>query len=263
MKSDQTPPRLRRLLVALGAATLLAGCATTGSVPHPDDPYEGFNRGMFKFNQRVDKYTLRPVARVYDTVAPNVVQKGVTNFFGNIGDIWIGANNILQGKVGDGIQDWMRFLVNSTWGIGGLIDIASDAGLTKHDEDFGQTLAVWGVGEGPYVVLPLFGPRFLRDAVALPVDLIADPVGHVSDVRVRNSATGLRLTQNRATALGLEKTVRQGSLDQYGFVRDFYLQQRRYNVNDGNVTIEYEDFDAPADESADSPSPASSTENPQ
>ena len=145
MKSDQTPPRLRRLLVALGAATLLAGCATTGSVPHPDDPYEGFNRGMFKFNQRVDKYTLRPVARVYDTVAPNVVQKGVTNFFGNIGDIWIGANNILQGKVGDGIQDWMRFLVNSTWGIGGLIDIASDAGLTKHDEDFGQTLAVWGV----------------------------------------------------------------------------------------------------------------------
>ena len=230
------------LLCAVGlSALLLTGCAA--NPVNPEDPLEGYNRAMFKINQRVDKYTLRPLARVYDAVTPQPVQTGVGNFFGNLNDVWIGANNLLQGKVADGLSDWMRFAFNSTFGLGGLLDIASEAGLPKHDEDFGQTLAVWGVGEGAFVVMPFFGPRTLRDAAAFPVDLGWDNVWGIDHVPTRNTMTGVRLTHNRAAFLGVEKTLSQGTLDQYAFARDFYLQQRRFKVHDGNAPIEYEDFD--------------------
>lgn len=228
-------------LMALAGTLLLGGCASNPA--NPEDPFEGYNRAMFQFNQRVDKYTLRPLARVYETVTPNPVRIGIGNFFSNLGDVWIGANNLMQGKVEEGVSDWMRFIFNSTWGLGGLLDIASEAGMTKHDEDFGQTLAVWGVGEGPYVVLPIFGPRTLRDAAALPVDMTADNVWGIDHVPTRNTMTGLRLTHARASFLGVEKTFRQGTLDQYASARDFYLQQRRYKVRDGDVGLDYEDFD--------------------
>lgn len=233
--------RLRAMAYALVAVVALSGCASNPQ--NPDDPFEDYNRAMFKINQRVDKFTFRPLARVYDTVAPRPVKIGVGNFFGNLGDLWIGANNMLQGKFADGVSDWMRFALNSTWGIAGLLDIASEAGLPKHDEDFGQTLAVWGVGEGPFVVLPFFGPRTTRDAWAIPVDLQFDQVWGVNHVRTRNSMTAFRITHNRANFLGVEKTLAHGSLDRYTYTRDFYLQQRRFKVSDGQLALEYEDYD--------------------
>lgn len=238
--------RISMFVCMLVSALVLSGCASNPQ--NPDDPFEDYNRAMFKINQRVDKYTFRPLARVYDTVTPRPVKIGVGNFFGNLGDLWIGANNMLQGKFADGVSDWMRFAFNTTWGIGGLLDIASEAGLPKHDEDFGQTLAVWGVGEGPFVVLPFFGPRTTRDAWALPVDLQFDQVWGVDHVRTRNSMTALRITHNRAALLGVEKTLAHGSLDRYTFARDFYLQQRRFKVSDGQVSMEYEDYDEYDDE---------------
>lgn len=235
-------PHSGRQLVALLAccALVLGGCATRPA--NPDDPLERFNRAMFSFNEGVDKAVVRPAAKAYDTVAPRPVRIGVGNFFSNLGDLWIGFNNMLQGKFADGISDWMRFAVNSTFGIFGLLDVASEAGLPKNDEDFGQTLAVWGVGEGPFVVLPFFGPRTFRDAVVLPVDLKGDPVWTIDHVATRNTFTGVRLVHNRANLLGLDKTFDEASLDKYAFLRDFYLQQRRYKVHDGAPPTEYEDF---------------------
>ncbi|HRP96682.1 MAG TPA: VacJ family lipoprotein [Rhodocyclaceae bacterium] len=221
-------------------ALVLGGCATR--VPNPDDPLERLNRAMFSFNEGVDKAVLRPAAQVYDTVTPQPVRTGVGNFFSNLGDLWIGFNNMLQGKFGDGFSDWMRFGLNSTFGIVGLLDVATEAGLPKNDEDLGQTLAVWGVGEGAFVVLPFFGPRTLRDAAVLPVDMKGDQVWTVDHVATRNTFTALRLVHNRANLLGLDKTFDEASLDKYAFMRDFYLQQRRYKVHDGAPPIEYEDF---------------------
>lgn len=227
--------------MVVSTALVLGGCASQPA--NPDDPLERYNRAMFTFNDRLDRAVVKPVGQVYDAVTPRPVRIGVGNFFSNLGDVWIGFNNILQGKVGDGVSDLMRFAFNSTWGLLGLLDIASEAGLPKHDEDFGQTLAVWGVGEGPYVVLPFFGPRTLRDAAALPLDVAGDNVWGVDHVRTRNSLTGLRIAHTRANLLGLERTLDEGTFDNYAYARDFYLQQRRYKVADGDLAIEYEDFD--------------------
>jgi phospholipid-binding lipoprotein MlaA len=232
---------LATLVMLTMLALLMAGCASNPANPH--DPLERYNRSMYSFNDAVDRAVVRPVAEVYEGVTPQFVRTGVGNFFGNLNDLWIGTNNMLQGKFADGWSDWMRVVFNSTFGLLGVIDIASDMGLTKHDEDFGQTLGVWGVGEGAYVVLPLLGPRTVRDASALPVDFMADTVTHLDHVRTRNSLTGLRLVHGRAQLLGADQALKQGTTDEYAYMRDFYLQQRRYKVLDGNVTIEYEDFD--------------------
>lgn len=226
---------------ALAVMVTLSGCASNPQ--NPDDPFEDYNRRMFKINQRVDKYTFRPLARVYDTVTPRPVRIGVGNFFGNLEDLWIGTNNMLQGKFADGVSDWMRFAFNSTWGIAGLLDIASEAGLPKHDEDFGQTLAVWGVGDGPFIVLPFFGPRTTRDGVALPVDVHFNRVWRIDHVPTRNSMTAFDITHMRADFLGVEKTLAHGTLDRYAYTRDFYLQQRRFKVADGQIPLDYEDYD--------------------
>lgn len=210
---------------------LLSGCATTGDLS--DDPLEGYNRAMFGFNEKVDQWVMVPVAQGYDAIAPQPVQTGIGNFFGNLGDLWIGANNLLQGKVTDGLSDAGRFLINSTVGILGLFDVATEAGLEKHDEDFGQTLGKWGVGEGPFFVVPILGPSTVRDALALAVDFRGDPVGRLGDVASRNSLRGLRLVQSRAMLLGVEKTLDEAALDKYLYSRDYYLQQRRYRVFDG------------------------------
>lgn len=239
-------PGIRRLLawaVLLPcAAFVLSGCASTRG-PNPDDPYERFNRSMFTFNEAMDKTILKPVAKGYDTVTPQFVRTGVSNFFGNVDDLWIGFNSLLQGKVANGLSDWMRFTFNSTFGIFGLFDIASEAGLEKHDEDFGQTLAAWGAGEGPFLVLPFMGPRTTRDALGLPVDWVGNPVRYVDPSSARNTLIGVRAVNARANALGISKTLEEGTLDKYSFARDFYLQQRRYKVSDGTPSLEYEDFD--------------------
>ncbi len=212
---------------------VLSGCATV-AYENPDDPWESYNRTMFKINDTVDKAVTKPLAQVYDAAAPLPVKSGVGNFFGNIADLWIGANNLMQGKGGDGLSDIGRVVINSTLGILGVFDIATEMGIEKHDEDFGQTLAVWGVPKGPYFVVPFFGPRTLRGAAALPFDHYIGGTVHLSDVAARNTAAGLRLVHLRALLLGADRAVEQGSLDRYGYIRDFYLQQRRYEIYDGN-----------------------------
>lgn len=239
----------RGLRVVL-AALLAGGCAT--ATTHPQDPLENYNRGMFAFNDRVDRAVIKPVAEAYETVVPSPVRSGVGNVFGNLGDPWIAINNLLQGKLLDALSDGARFVMNTTVGVLGILDVATAAGLTKHDEDFGQTLGAWGVGEGAYLVLPFFGPRTVRDAAALPLDVMADDVWAIQHVPTRNSMTALRLVHTRSTLLGTEKTLEEGTIDKYAYSRDFYLEQRRYKVFDGNPPRKYEDFD---DEGAALPQP--------
>lgn len=222
------------------SAALLTGCATTAN---PNDPLEGFNRAMFSFNDQVDKAVVKPAAQVYEAVLPSPVRTGVGNVFGNLGDPWIALNNMLQGKFAEGMSDLMRFALNSTWGLLGLLDIASEAGLPKHDEDLGQTLGRWGVGEGAYIVLPFFGPRTVRDTMALPADFMANEPFSIEHVATRNTVLGTRIVHGRSVLLGADHTLEEAALDRYAFVRDFYLEQRRYKVDDGRRERVYEDFD--------------------
>ena len=236
----------------LVSATLLLGTGCANAPP--DDPLEPFNRAMFSFNEKLDNAVIKPAAKAYMAVTPSPVRTGVSNFFGNLQDPWIAFNSLLQGKPADAVSDFMRFVFNTTLGIGGLLDIASEAQLPKHDEDFGQTLGVWGIREGSFVVLPLFGPRTLRDASALPLDMAGTspwslPYGNplLHDEAVRYGLSGLRMVNGRASLLGLERTLDEGTIDKYRYARDFYLQQRRFKVHDGNPPLEYDDFDPDED----------------
>jgi phospholipid-binding lipoprotein MlaA len=220
-----------RFAVVIALASLaLGGCATTNN---PRDPIEGWNRGVFTFNDKVDQYALKPVATAYKNVLPSFVQTGVHNFFGNLTDVWSAVNNLLQGKGEAGVQDITRFTINSTFGIAGLIDIAGPAGLPKHNEDLGQTLGHWGVPSGPYLVLPLLGPSTLRDTAALPGDWYGDIWTHKTPVNVRNIGTGVKAIDARATLLDASDLVEGAALDRYEFIRDGFLQRRESQVRDG------------------------------
>lgn len=222
---------LKRGVFALVAAVVLPGCATNAN--HPKDPFEGFNRAMFAVHEGVDT-VLKPVAKGYDEVTPGPVKMGVGNFFGNLADVWIAVNNLLQGKLTDGASDVGRFFVNSTVGILGLVDVASEIGLDKHDEDFGQTLGYWGVGDGPYLFWPVIGPRNVRDTVGFVVDASADPVGYLEDVSVRNTLMGVRIIDYRASLLPADKVVEEAAFDKYNYLRNAYFQNRRSVIHDGN-----------------------------
>ncbi len=223
--------RLASGAAAAAAAGLLGGCATSGN---PKDPIEGFNRAMFAFNEGLDTVIIKPVSTGYDYVLPSPVKTGVSNFFGNIGDVFIAVNNLLQGKVPEAASDAGRFLVNSTIGLLGVLDVASDMGLEKHNEDFGQTFGRWGVGNGAYVVVPFFGPRTVRDTVGLVLDVKADPVGYIDHVPTRNSLYALRVVSDRAALLPADKVIEEAALDKYSYIRDGYLQRRRNLIHDGN-----------------------------
>lgn len=223
--------RLRTALLAMAAVGLLGGCATSGNTR---DPVEGFNRAMFAFNEGLDTVLIRPVAKGYDAVMPAFVRTGVANFFGNIADVFIAVNNLLQGKPAEAASDAGRFLVNSTFGILGFFDVASEAGLEKHDEDFGQTFGRWGAGPGAYIVVPVFGPRDVRDTAGLVLDVVTDPIGQVSNVPTRNTLSAVRLVSGRAALLPADKVIEEAALDKYSYVRDAYLQRRRNLVHDGN-----------------------------
>jgi phospholipid-binding lipoprotein MlaA len=216
--------------------TALSGCATTAN--NPRDPIEGFNRAMFGFNEALDNAVIKPVAEGYRAALPPMVRTGVTNFFGNIEDLWIAVNNVLQGKVVDGVQDLLRVAVNTVFGLAGVIDVASDMGMQKHNEDFGQTLGKWGVGDGAYVVWPIFGPSTVRDSGGKLVDMYVDPVLNEDPVYARNTAIVLRTVDNRANLLDATNVLEQAALDKYTFVRDAFLQRRRSLIYDGNPPAE-------------------------
>lgn len=237
-------PSLRNSGLALTLALTLAGCATGNN---PQDPLENFNRGVFSFNEGLDKAVFKPVAQGYETVVPQPARTGVLNFFYNIGDLFTAANNLLQGKVPEAASDVGRLAINSTLGILGLFDVATEMGLEKHNEDFGQTLGKWGVGDGPYLVLPIFGPRTSRDALGLGLDLYADPIGRVYPINVRNSAVGGRFVSDRAELLPADKAIEEAALDKYSYLRDAYLQRRRSLIFDGNPPRAKDDYldDAP------------------
>lgn len=221
------------LKVALAAATLAlaSGCAT-GPDANPRDPLEPFNRGVQRFNDAVDEAVLKPVATTYVDVTPSPVRTGVTNFFGNLRDLWSSVNAALQLRPRESAENLMRFGVNTTFGLAGLLDIATEMGIPRTRIDFGQTLGRWGVASGPYLVLPFFGPSSFRDTVGLVVDSNTDLVGDVDRVANRNSLYTLRVIDTRAGLLGAGNVLEGAALDKYSFTRDFYLNRRQSQIDD-------------------------------
>lgn len=197
------------------------------------DPWEGFNRSMFTFNLKADRYLLKPFAKAYVKVTPSFFRRGVNNVFSNVMEVPSALNGLLQGNFSGAAQDTGRLLVNTTLGLGGLLDVAQYMGLkSRQGEDFGQTLAVWGVGSGPYVVLPILGPSTLRDSLATPVDWYADPKTYIDHVPTRNTVRGLSVLNTRANLFPLEKSI---TGDKYIFMRDAYLQNRDFLIKNGEV----------------------------
>ena len=221
-----------RMLSVFVLVAALAGCAAPGGSPR--DPIEPFNRAVFSFNETVDDALLQPVAKGYRAAIPDLVRAGVSNFFSNLEDVWIGANNVLQGKVADGVQDLARFVFNSTIGLLGILDVSTDLNLPKHNEDFGQTLGRWGADAGPYLVIPLFGSSSVRDGLGFMVDFKADIVGDIDHIPTRNTIFALRAIKTRANLLDIGKVAEDAALDKYRFQREAYFQRRQNLVYDGN-----------------------------
>jgi len=210
---------------------ILAGCS---SAKNPNDPFEPFNRGMYKFNDTVDRAVIKPVAKGYDTVMPTAGKVMVSNFFSNLDDVIVTANDLLQFKFEQAASDGLRFFVNTTIGVLGLFDVASKTGLKKHHEDFGQTLGKWGVGNGPYIVLPILGPSTLRDGIGLYADSFENPTNRIDHIPTRNQVYIADGIQIRAGLLDKEEVIDEAVIDRYEFLRDAYLQHRRSLVYDGN-----------------------------
>jgi len=227
----------KSVLFLLGGLTL-TGCAVNGD---PRDPIEPVNRAVHSFNEGFDRAFLKPVAQGYKAVTPTIAQTGLRNFFSNLDDVTVVANDFLQFKLEQGTRDFMRLAFNSSFGLFGLIDIASEMGLQKHNEDFGQTLGSWGVGAGPYLVLPFIGPGNLRDSTAFAIDTRhTDLARKLEDVATRNPVLGLRLVTQRAELLDAKQVADEAALDNYEFTRDFFLERRRGLVYDGNPPLEDE-----------------------
>lgn len=224
--------RAKNVTLAIAVA-MLAGCASV-QTPTPGDPLESVNRGVFKFNDTLDTYALKPVAKGYQQVVPEPVRRSVTNFFSNIGDVYIAANELLQLKIADGVGDIMRVTINTLFGVGGLFDVATLAKLPKHAADFGITLGHYGVPSGPYLVLPLLGPSTVRDATGLVVDYYGNPLTYVQPSSVSWALYGLNLVNTRANLLTTVDVLSGAALDKYSFVRNAYLQRRRFLITGGD-----------------------------
>ncbi|TXK31206.1 VacJ family lipoprotein [Ottowia sp. GY511] len=242
--SERTPGTWRPIqtMASVTALALAAGCATAPS-GDDRDPWEPYNRSMTKFNDAVDNAVLKPVATAYRDVLPQPVRTGVGNFFGNLSDAWSFVNNVLQGKPEGSLHSFWRVVVNSTVGLGGVLDPATEMRLERRREDFGQTLGRWGVPPGPYFVIPLLGPSTVRDTAALPVDFYGHPLGHMHDVAWRNSLAGLNIVNTRAAVLGATDLLDSAALDPYTFKRDAFLQRRQNDVYDGNPPQDEERYD--------------------
>lgn len=244
--------RMLRWFALLALVLGLAGCQTVqrvgdklqgavdkvmGSKGQKLDPWESWNRKVFAFNESLDEHVLKPVATAYSEIVPSTVRTGIGNFFGNIGDAWSAVNLLLQGRVKAGLDQGMRFAVNSTFGIGGLFDVATEAGLEKNSQDFGKTLGRWGMGTGAYIVWPLFGPSSVRDSLALPLDWKASPAVVFDDGRKKVAITALSVINTRANFLRAGEMLDGISLDKYTFYRDAYLQRRGSFDDDDEVEV--------------------------
>ncbi|MFC1685202.1 VacJ family lipoprotein [Pseudomonadota bacterium] len=244
MSHKKIAPRVLALL--LGILLGLSGCATIeDDYRDPRDPLESYNRAMHTFNDELDKAILKPLAKGYRAITPRPVDHSITNFFTNLDDVTSAINNLLQFKLHRAASDVGRILVNSTIGILGFFDVASNMNMQRYDEDFGQTLGAWGVGPGPYFVLPVLGPSTIRDTVGLVADWYTDPVQYVNDHDVRYGLVALRGIDTRADLLSASKVLEEAALDPYGFTRDAYLQKRRNDVYDDNPPPEPEELDEP------------------
>lgn len=231
--------RLCRLSLLLLLSALFSGCASTAQPRDAHDPFEGLNRKVYKFNEKVDKYLMKPVAKGYDKVMPKPVDRGIDNVISNLGDVLVFVNDLFQLKLTQAVHDSSRVIFNTTLGLGGLIDIASSIGLEKHNEDFGQTLGYWGVPDGPYLVLPFLGPSTLRDGVGLIPDgyvnyELQNAVG-LNDTDEKWTYTGLVAINVRQDLLGAEDVLNNSGADPYLFLRELYLQRRRALILDGQV----------------------------
>jgi phospholipid-binding lipoprotein MlaA len=235
---------LKRLIVAtaLVVGVLLQGCASTASPNASNmasdrggaDPFESMNRVTASFNAGLDAVLVKPVAQAYQFVTPPPIRMMIGNFFGNLSDLWTGTNNLLQGKPKNAVSDFTRFTLNTVWGFLGLVDIASDLGLEKHYEDFGQTLGVWGVSPGPYLVLPILGPSSVRDTAGLIPDSLASPLRSIKHQTTYYSFLGTRAIDTRAGFLSAERFMDSASFDDYAFFRNGFFQRRYSQVYDGN-----------------------------
>ncbi|MEY3882863.1 MAG: hypothetical protein RIS87_357 [Pseudomonadota bacterium] len=241
--------RTKLIIAIIGLITLslLSGCATNAN----KDPLEGINRGIYKFNDVADKAVIKPVATAYKAVTPTPIRKGINNFFSNLASITTILNDLLQLKFASAFTDAGRFVINSTFGIAGIFDVASMDKVAIHKEDFGQTLGFWGVGNGAYLVLPLLGPSSLRDVTGLVFDTsTTDPVNYVhniGEVRLHNQIRIAQLIDKRTDLLVASDLVDEASLDPYAFMRDAYLQRRASLVQDGYVSQDFmkDDFNDP------------------
>ncbi|MCK5871897.1 MAG: VacJ family lipoprotein [Methylococcales bacterium] len=235
------------VIASLGLSLLLlqGGCANTnGSIVSKGDPYEEVNRSVFYFNKDVDHYVGKPVSSAYDYITPDLVQTGIGNFFSNLKDINVVLNDLMQGKLLQAGQDTGRFLLNTSVGLGGIFDVATMVGLNKHDEDFAQTLGVWGVPTGPYLVLPIIGPATSRGVPGMVFDAAANPATYVP-FPIRS----LELLNLRTQKEGTFKIIDEGALDPYLFTRESFLQSRKYLVTDGEVELTDDvDLDSSIDE---------------
>lgn len=226
-----------------------SGCATIEGPPNPDDPFESFNRSMFAFNENVDKYAMKPVAKGYDYVMPSFANRAVTNFFSNVEDIVVFFNQLLQFKIAEAVATSARLVYNTTFGLLGLIDVASDMGLPNHEEDFGQTLAVWGVDSGPYLVLPFIGPRTIRDTAGLAVDwAYFDPIFNRQTLQQTLVTLTIKYVDLRAGLLKASNILDETVPDKYAFVRDAWLQRRQYLIYDGHPPQEFNEDELFKDE---------------
>lgn len=231
----------------VGLLTLfLVGCATIpeGQVRSKADPWEALNRNVYVFNTNLDDYVVRPLTKVYEFAVPEIVRSRFSNVFANVGDVFTAVQQLLQGKPKTALDDLIRVFVNTTIGLGGIFDVATEAGLEKHKEDFGQTFGVWGIPSGPYVVLPILGPSSLRDAFGWVADLNTDIlINQIDNVPVRNIVSGVRIVDQRLKYLNASGLLAGVAFDQYSFVRDAYLQRRRFLIYDGEPPL-IDDYDA-------------------
>lgn len=255
------PPFVKLLAIAL-LGLLASGCATLQGPTEKKDPFEGFNRAVYDFNDGFDRHVFKPVAEGYEAVMPAPVNHSISNVFSHLDDVVVIINDILQLKLDQTLSDMARFTFNTSFGLFGLFDVASHMDLPKHNEDFGQTMGHWGLGSGPYLVLPLLGPSTLRDGSGLLVDWQLDPIAQIRDTPTRWGIIGVKAIDTRAGLLRASRILDTASLDPYVFLRDAYLQRRNNLVYDGNPPFnELDDFDPFAEDdfdpfAEDDPAPA-------